>query len=87
VEKLAHGGWEMELDVVAFNPQINQILHIEPSLDANSWDKREARFTKKFEAGRKYIANRQRIANSRGCFVRHGSAALSVCGNRQQPCG
>jgi hypothetical protein len=32
-------------------------------------------------------ANRQRIANSGGCFVRHDSAVLSVRGNRQQPCG
>ena len=32
-------------------------------------------------------ANRQRIANSGGRFVRHNAAALSVRGNRQQPCG
>jgi hypothetical protein len=45
----------MELDVVAYQPIENRILHVEPSLDADSWEKRERRFIKKFEAGRKYI--------------------------------
>jgi hypothetical protein len=55
VGKLAHGGWEMELDVIAYEPRANRILHIEPSLDANSWAERERRFIKKFQAGQKYI--------------------------------
>ena len=55
VGKRIKGGWEMELDVVTYDPHANYLLHIEPSLDANSWAVREARFTKKFEAGRKYI--------------------------------
>lgn len=45
----------MELDIVTYDPQASQLLHIEASLDANSWDVRETRFTKKFNAGRKYI--------------------------------
>lgn len=55
VGKRAAGGWEMELDVVAFHPKEKELLHIESSLDAHSWEKREQRFKKKFEAGRKYI--------------------------------
>ena len=55
VGKRAKGGWEMELDVVTYDPSTNQVFHIEPSLDAHSWAERERRFTKKFEAGRKYI--------------------------------
>jgi hypothetical protein len=55
VGKLAHGGWEMELDVVAYEPRANHLLHLEPSLDADSWEKREKRFVKKFQAGQKYI--------------------------------
>ena len=31
------------------------MVHIEPSLDALSWDKREARYAKKFAAGRRHI--------------------------------
>lgn len=30
-------------------------MHYEPSIDAISWEKREARYRKKFEAARKYI--------------------------------
>ena len=49
------GGYEGELDVVAFHPSKKHLVHIEPSLDAHTWDKREERFAKKFAAGRKYI--------------------------------
>lgn len=55
VGRLAHGGWEMELDVIAFNPQTGHLMHLEPSIDADSWEKRQKRFRKKFAAGRKYI--------------------------------
>lgn len=49
------GGYECELDVVAFHPEKKHLVHIEPSMDAHTWAKRELRFAKKFEAGRKYI--------------------------------
>jgi hypothetical protein len=55
VGKRPGGGYECELDVVAFHPETKHLLHIEPSTDADSWDKREKRYKKKFEAGRKYI--------------------------------
>jgi hypothetical protein len=55
VGRLAHGGWEMELDVVGFHPETGALVHYEPSIDALSWEKREARYKKKFDAGRKYI--------------------------------
>ena len=55
VGKLAHGGWEGELDIVAYNPQTHHLVHVEPSIDAHPWNKRENRFTKKFQAGQKYI--------------------------------
>jgi len=55
VGRLKRGGWEMELDIVAYNPTSNHLVHIEPSIDADSWEKRERRFKKKFEAGKKYI--------------------------------
>lgn len=51
----AMGGHEGELDVVAFHPQKSHLVHIEPSMDALSWNKREERFAKKFEVGRRYI--------------------------------
>lgn len=56
VGRRAKGGYEGELDVVAFHPSKKHLVHIEPSLDANRWDVREERFAKKFAAGRKHIS-------------------------------
>ena len=55
VGPLDHGGWEGELDVVAYHPLKNHLVHLEPSVDAHTWAVRERRFEKKFESGRKYI--------------------------------
>lgn len=55
VGKLPRGGYTMELDVVAFNHKTNHLLHIETSMDANSWPVRLERYAKKFTSGREYI--------------------------------
>lgn len=55
VGRLSHGGWEMELDVIAFDPHSGHLIHLEPSIDAHSWATRESRFTKKFTSAKKYI--------------------------------
>jgi hypothetical protein len=55
VGRRAAGGHECELDVVAFHPETKHLVHIEPTMDGDSWEKREQRYAKKFEAGRKYI--------------------------------
>jgi hypothetical protein len=55
VGKLGHGGWEMELDILGYHPKSNTIVHYEPSIDADSWKTREARYKKKFEAAQKYM--------------------------------
>jgi hypothetical protein len=55
VGKLPRGGFESELDVVAYNPAKNHLVHLEVSSDAGSWATRESRLTKKFECGRKFI--------------------------------
>jgi hypothetical protein len=55
VGRRSKGGYEGELDIVAFHPERQHLVHIETSLDAKSWEKREERFSKKFEAGRRYI--------------------------------
>ena len=55
VGRLSHGGWEGELDVVAFHPESKALVHLEPSIDALAWARREERFSKKFKAGRKHI--------------------------------
>jgi hypothetical protein len=55
VGKRAKGGWDMELDIVAYEPKRAEVLHVEPSLDADPWSRREERFRKKFEVGRRLI--------------------------------
>ena len=35
-------------------PIDNHLIKIEPSIDVHTWEKREQRFRKKFEAGQKY---------------------------------
>lgn len=57
VGRLTHGGWSGELDIVAYHPQTKHLIHLEPSIDANSWDNREDRFKKKFAAGHEYIGS------------------------------
>ncbi len=55
VGKRKKGGYECELDVVAFHPGLQHLVHIEPSMAADTWAERGRRYAKKFEAGRKYI--------------------------------
>jgi len=55
VGKRLRGGYETELDIVAFHPENKHLVHLEPSMDADSWEKREKRYSKKFELGKKYI--------------------------------
>lgn len=55
VGKRTAGGWDMELDVVAYHPHTRHLVHVEPSVDAHSWITREQRFKKKFQYGEKYI--------------------------------
>ena len=46
VGKRLRGGYECELDVVAFQPAERRLIHIEPSLDSDSWERREERYRK-----------------------------------------
>jgi hypothetical protein len=55
VGKLSHGGHGGELDIVAYHPVEQRLVHIEPSMDAHKWEERERRYKKKFEIGRREI--------------------------------
>jgi hypothetical protein len=47
--KRPKGGWDAELDVLAYEPSTGTLLHVETSGDGDSWAERKARFTgKKF---------------------------------------
>lgn len=83
----ANGGHECELDVVAFNPLTSHLVQIEPSTDTDKNDRREERYLKKFEAGRKYIPGLFKGLNiptdieQIGLFV-YGSARESIGGGK-----
>lgn len=49
------GGFESELAILAVHVGRREAVHIEPSMDAHSWEKREERYRKRFEAGRTYV--------------------------------
>ena len=55
VGRLGHGGWQGELDIVAYHPKTRHLLHLEPSLDSDPWSRRSQRFAKKFKAGQEFI--------------------------------
>lgn len=45
--KRQKGGWDVEVDVLAYLPSKRCLIHIETSSDANSWQERKERFLKK----------------------------------------
>jgi hypothetical protein len=49
------GGFEGDLDVVGLNLLNKHLVHVECSLDSDSWEKRQQRFSVKFERGRRHI--------------------------------
>ncbi len=55
VGKLSAGGWEGELDIVGYHPKERRVVHYETSLDALSWPRREKKYAKKFDTGRRHI--------------------------------
>jgi hypothetical protein len=83
VGKRAKGGYECELDVVAFHPGNGHLVHVEPSTDASSWEKREHRFRKKFEAGRRYVPGLfQGLLSQRTSLEQYALLALSAKSHR-----
>ena len=62
--KRAKGGWDVELDVLAYDPENRELLHIEASGDANSWQERKDRFMK-----RKFILTRSEYESIVGASV------------------
>lgn len=49
MNKRSLGGWDNELDVLAYSAKASELIHVESSWDAHTWEKRKERFlTKKF---------------------------------------
>ena len=63
--KRAKGGWGAELDVLAYSPSVQKLIHVETSGDADSWAEREARFRKK-----KFVLSVAEYNELLGCDIR-----------------
>jgi hypothetical protein len=49
-----NGGYKGEMDVIAYNPQTDEFIHIETSVDADSWEKRNVKFQRKFRDAKEH---------------------------------
>jgi hypothetical protein len=49
------GGFEGELTILAVHLDQRRVVQVEPSMDAHSWEKREARYRARFAAGTRFI--------------------------------
>lgn len=87
VGRLRHGGWEMELDVIAYQPRTGDLVHYEPSLDAHSWATRERRYAKKISAARRLILREVFPWLPRSTRVRHVAIFSSHPAGRDRVAG
>lgn len=86
VGRLSHGGWTMELDVIGYHPKTNSVVHYEPSTDADDWEKREARFTKKMNAAKLFIST-EVLTHTKFTNIRHIAVLPSHPKSRDQIAG
>lgn len=54
VGRREEGGWNGELDVIAYHPLTRHFVHVECSTDADTWELRERKFARKFAIGKQY---------------------------------
>jgi len=52
--KRTRGGYEGEMDVVAFDPKEKILVHLETSSSAEKWEERKEKFQKKFKTSAKH---------------------------------
>jgi hypothetical protein len=52
--KRPEGGWDGEMDVIAFKALSRKLIHIETSMDAYRWEKRIITLTRKFDEADKH---------------------------------
>ena len=64
--KRAKGGWDVELDVLAYLPARKELVHIETSGDADSWNQRRQRMLTK-----KFVLSKQEYEDLLGCQIDH----------------
>lgn len=62
--KRAKGGWDVELDVLAYRPGKKELIHVEASGDADSWGERRNRFVNK-----KFVLSNDEYEELLGCEI------------------
>lgn len=62
-EKRSEGGYKGEFDVIAFCPKTKELIHIEVSNDARSYEERTKMFQKKFDISKKQYQTNFKIDN------------------------
>jgi len=81
------GGYEGELDIVAFDPEHSHLVHIEVSSDANSWEEREKKYSTKFRLGKEHIPkmfqhfNIPDIIDQRAVFLLASKVSRTIVGS------
>lgn len=51
------GGWEGEIDVIAYDPKTETLRHIETSTDSYAWEIRKKRFLRKFTSAKPHYGD------------------------------
>ncbi len=52
------GGYDSEIDILAYKPIAEEVIHIETSLDTDSWERRLERINNKFRHAEAYVERR-----------------------------
>lgn len=74
MNKRAKGGWDNEIDVLAHSHTKGELIHIESSWDANTWEDRRKRFI-----GKKFVYTQAQYEQLVGCKL--GSVRrIALCG-------
>jgi hypothetical protein len=55
VGKRQNGGHDFELDIVALHARDRHLVHVEATMDTNTWDRRRGKMERTFIAARHYI--------------------------------
>ena len=74
MNKRRKGGWANEIDVLAYSPEKSELIHIESSWDANSWEERKSRFIKK-----KFVYSHEQYEKIAECKIK-AVRKIALCG-------
>jgi len=74
MNKRLNGGWDNEIDVLAHSPSKSELIHVESTWDAHTWEDRKIRFM-----GKKFVYSHTQYEELVGCKI--GIAKkIALCG-------